>query len=163
MMTLYCDLCGAPFPDTEEQCPICGSARALTDETPYSGHTHSPVKKTPGGRYSKKNVKKRQLLQEMGIPQPVQESVPVSPEEEVPVPEPAERFLPTREVQEQRKARRRSGWLNFLLVLSWIVFVGSMAFIVAHYALPYAQTMGWIPQALADYIPRTAGSPFPWP
>ena len=158
MTTLYCDICGASFPDTEEQCPICGSARALTDETPYSGHTHSAVKKIRGGRYSKKNVDKRMKDLELGIPEPEPEEG-----EELQEPVPAERFLPTREVQEQRKARRRTGWLNFLLVFAWVLFLASVAFVVGHYALPYAQSMGWLPEALADYIPRTAGSPFPWP
>ena len=158
MTTLYCDICGASFPDTEEQCPICGSARALPDETPYSGHTHSKVYKVRGGRYSKKNVDKRMKQQALGIVEPEAQE-----EQQLPDPVQAERFVPTRELQDARKARRRSRRLNFLLFISWVLFLASVAFIVGHYALPYVHTMGWLPEALADYIPQTTGSPFPWP
>ena len=97
-------------------------------------------------------------MQELGISEPDEQEGELLPE-----PVPAERFLPTREVQGERKARRRNRRLNFLLILSWLLFLASVAFIAGHYALPYAQSMGWLPEALTAYVPQTAGSPFPWP
>ena len=196
MTTLYCDICGASYPDTEEQCPICGSARALASETPYSDHVPKVGKKVRGGRYSKRNVKKRlnhpeqaeqETAAEVGSvpvhepepvavhePEPVTVHEPEPVSEPVAVPEPVRQEpkksaevpakMPalTREEQEEKKARRRCRWLNFLLIVSVMVFLASVAFIVGHYALPYAQAMGWLPEALTDYIPQTPGSPFPW-
>ena len=186
MNTLYCDICGASYPDTEEQCPICGSARALASETPYSDHVPKAVKKVRGGRYSKRNVKKRlnhpeqaeqETAAEVGAvpvhepvavhePEPVSEPVavpePVRQEPKKSAEVPAKMPALTREEQEEKKARRCRRWLNFLLIVSVMVFLASVAFIVGHYALPYAQAMGWLPEALTDYIPQTPGSPFPW-
>ena len=64
MTILYCDICGTSYPETEDCCPVCGYSRALTEETPYSSHTHSVSEKVRGGRYSKKNVLKRMKMQE---------------------------------------------------------------------------------------------------
>ena len=65
MSKIICDVCGTTYPDSANQCPICGSVRATntgssdgaTVETGASrGENYTYVK---GGRFSKKNVKKR--------------------------------------------------------------------------------------------------------
>ena len=83
MTILYCDICGTSFPETEEQCPICGCSRALVNETPYSDHTHSPYVKVRGGRFSKKNVDKllkqkaeEEKLKNIGAPAAEAEEAP---------------------------------------------------------------------------------------
>ena len=83
MTILYCDICGTSFPETEEQCPICGCSRALVNETPYSDHTHSPYVKVRGGRFSKKNVDKllkqkaeEEKLKNIGAPAAEAEETP---------------------------------------------------------------------------------------
>ena len=58
MSKIVCDICGATYPETESQCPICGTAKAAS---PAAGDTaaeggYAYVK---GGRFSKTNVKKR--------------------------------------------------------------------------------------------------------
>ena len=58
MSKIVCDICGATYPETESQCPICGTAKAAA---PAAGDTageggYAYVK---GGRFSKSNVKKR--------------------------------------------------------------------------------------------------------
>ena len=64
MSKIICDVCGTRYPESAEQCPICGRVRAdggntaaddmLMDEAPVSGGT-----RVRGGRFSKSNVRKR--------------------------------------------------------------------------------------------------------
>ena len=61
MNKVICDICGTAYPETSNQCPICGcaktSSQAAAPETPDEETTaYSYVK---GGRFSKKNVKAR--------------------------------------------------------------------------------------------------------
>lgn len=58
MSKVICSICGTSFPDTEPQCPICGSVRPAeampVEEEKTSGYTY-----VKGGRFSKSNVRKR--------------------------------------------------------------------------------------------------------
>lgn len=65
MSKIICDVCGTSYPETAQQCPICGCARPgdakpiapETNETEMHGSgSYTYVK---GGRFSKSNVKKR--------------------------------------------------------------------------------------------------------
>ena len=65
MSKIVCDVCGTSYPETAEQCPICGCVRSgepellqenLTQSTEGDKAAYIPVK---GGRFSKANVKKR--------------------------------------------------------------------------------------------------------
>ena len=65
MSKIICDICGTSYPETAEQCPICGTVRPvdiqgiIPDEEPTqprSGYTY-----VKGGRFSKANVKKRNM------------------------------------------------------------------------------------------------------
>ena len=167
MTTLYCDLCGASYPDTEEKCPICGSARALLDETPYSGYTHSVREKVRGGRYSKKNVEKRLMMEvqkadtipsnlvrdDVNLPEEDDEPMPVFREpQEVTVCVPMEAEEDSQEKKALRKARRRNTALNLLLALSVVLFLASTLFLVEQYALPFMHSMGWIPDVVMDTV-----------
>ena len=63
MEKVICDVCGTTYPDTSEQCPICGSANrtktptkaGATDEKKTTAAGYA----TKGGRFSKSNVRKR--------------------------------------------------------------------------------------------------------
>lgn len=65
MSKIVCDVCGTSYPETAQQCPICGCARP-SDAKPISAEgigkdtlgsgSYTHVK---GGRFSKGNVKKR--------------------------------------------------------------------------------------------------------
>lgn len=65
MSKIICDVCGTVFPETAEQCPICGSARPDQDHiVPDANQKGNSAKDTGyqyvrGGRFSKANVKKR--------------------------------------------------------------------------------------------------------
>lgn len=53
MSKIVCDVCGTSYPDTAQQCPICGCAKP---EETGEVKDYTYVK---GGRFSSKNVKKR--------------------------------------------------------------------------------------------------------
>lgn len=64
MSKIICDVCGTRYPESAEQCPICGRVRAgggntaaddmLMDEEPVRS-----ASRVRGGRFSKSNVRKR--------------------------------------------------------------------------------------------------------
>ena len=60
MNKLICDVCGTSYPETAQQCPICGCVKSGSQgvdtgkETGQKGYTY-----VKGGRFSKSNVKKR--------------------------------------------------------------------------------------------------------
>ena len=61
MSKVICDVCGTTYPDTANQCPICGSARNSATQTAAvsDGETGGEYSYVKGGRFSKKNVRKR--------------------------------------------------------------------------------------------------------
>ena len=65
MSKIICDVCGTVYPETAQQCPICGSARTAQERVvPEENQKGNTAKDTGynyvrGGRFSKSNVKKR--------------------------------------------------------------------------------------------------------
>ena len=65
MGKLICDVCGTSYPETANQCPICGCVRPMDAATVVSETDNDAGRKTEnytyvkGGRFSKGNVKKR--------------------------------------------------------------------------------------------------------
>lgn len=64
MSKIICDVCGTSFPETANQCPICGcaaSADNLVINKPNNSEDngHGSYTYVKGGRFSKSNVKKR--------------------------------------------------------------------------------------------------------
>lgn len=78
MSKIICDVCGTAYPENAAQCPICGSAKRPDAKTVSgnkvnaSGSEESTYKFVKGGRFSKKNVRKRN--QEIQARQRQQES-----------------------------------------------------------------------------------------
>ena len=65
MSKIICDVCGTAYPETAAQCPICGCVRSTEPKT-VAGNTNDVDTQATGtytyvkgGRFSKKNVKKR--------------------------------------------------------------------------------------------------------
>ena len=59
MSKIICDVCGTSYPETAEQCPICGCVRPA-DAAGVSGDTEERAYTyVKGGRFSKANVRKR--------------------------------------------------------------------------------------------------------
>jgi len=62
MSKLICDVCGTTYPETATQCPICGSAKTSPDQTSAGEGADVDTREyayVKGGRFSKKNVGKR--------------------------------------------------------------------------------------------------------
>lgn len=64
MSKIICDVCGTRYPDTAEQCPICGHIREAAGKTVedvliMDDGRSQPRQKVQGGRFSKSNVQKR--------------------------------------------------------------------------------------------------------
>lgn len=65
MSKIICDVCGTSYPESANQCPICGCVRPVDPKVVF-GSTENPETEAAGsytyvkgGRFSKKNVKKR--------------------------------------------------------------------------------------------------------
>ncbi len=61
MNKVICDVCGTAYPETANQCPICGSARVASQAPAGDTGAEETTAYTyvKGGRFSKKNVKNR--------------------------------------------------------------------------------------------------------
>lgn len=64
MSKIICDICGTAYPETAEQCPICGCARGedpqiVAEDMPQAKAGETPRTPVKGGRFSKANVRKR--------------------------------------------------------------------------------------------------------
>jgi len=101
MNKIFCDVCGTSYPETANQCPICGNAKSEGAGT--SGNSvpqdtgYAYVK---GGRFSHRNVRKRNNGKK-DLPRTVAPSRPVS---EKPVPKkteetPAPQVVPVPELR----------------------------------------------------------------
>ena len=70
MNKIICDICGTTYPDTAQQCPICGyaneSAELLAGETAGEAgrRTEVQTRHVKGGRFSASNVRKRSKADE---------------------------------------------------------------------------------------------------
>lgn len=60
MNKVICDVCGTAYPETSSQCPICGSAKVVNDQTAAgTSSEESSYTFVKGGRFSKRNVRRR--------------------------------------------------------------------------------------------------------
>ena len=63
MNKVICDVCGTSFPETSEQCPICGCAKLPTapavaaEDSQVAAEGTTAYSYVKGGRFSKANVK----------------------------------------------------------------------------------------------------------
>ena len=62
MNRIICDICGAEYPETVERCPVCNYPRQGTEKL-AAAEGETVRTKVKGGRFSSKNVKKRQKAQ----------------------------------------------------------------------------------------------------
>ena len=62
MNRIICDICGAEYPETVERCPVCNYPRQGTEKL-AAAEGEAVRTKVKGGRFSSKNVKKRQKAQ----------------------------------------------------------------------------------------------------
>lgn len=142
MSKIVCDICGATYPDTDDQCPICGTAKAdaaAAGDTAAEAGGYAYVK---GGRFSKSNVKKRNNGQRE-LPR---ETVQEKPQKEKPVKEkpvkekPAKAPKQTPVVRRERPQRQQeqdepTGNLGLIIIVVILVLaiVAVSIFIIMRY------------------------------
>lgn len=78
MSKIICDVCGTSYPETANQCPICGCAKSVAGDTQGTGVAYTYVK---GGRFSTKNVRKRNQAVQTQMP-PQADGEDLQPEKE---------------------------------------------------------------------------------
>ena len=106
MNKIICDVCGTRYPESAEQCPICGRAATgekMTETSEVEGTYGREYSGTKGGHFSKANVKKRTA----GAPIIEVPKEPVKPE-----PEDDEE-----EVYEVPEKKKSGCLINFLLII----------------------------------------------
>lgn len=74
MSKIICDVCGTSYPETAEQCPICGCVRPVNVQGVISDGENTDNKSgytyVKGGRFSKANVKKRNRAAQNSLVEP---------------------------------------------------------------------------------------------
>lgn len=60
MNRIICDICGSAYPETDERCPVCNYPRQGNEKQMAEASAELVQTKVKGGRFSSKNVKKRQ-------------------------------------------------------------------------------------------------------
>ena len=159
MSKIICDVCGTRYPDTAEQCPICGrirdtAGRTAEDVLIMDDAREESYQKVRGGRFSKSNVKKRT---EGGVSyeqMPVQEMKPARKEKPVKADRPAEDDFFANETKAAKKAARSkhvadenvftedkqnkkaNTVLNILLVIVILALLAVTAYIFMQHVLP---------------------------
>ena len=133
MSKIICDVCGTRYPESAEQCPICGrvsGAEKKNDSDEVEGTYGREYSHTKGGHFSKANVKKRtagapivEIPKEPAKPEPVEED-----EEEV--------FVAP------EKKKKSGCFINFLLIIVILALLAVSAYIGLQYVAP---------QVLEDY------------
>ena len=77
MSKLICDICGTSYSEGVDKCPTCGYSRAFEEAADNAAQRPAVREKVRGGRFSKKNVRKRlELMAQAG--HKIQEIVPAA-------------------------------------------------------------------------------------
>lgn len=146
MSKIICDVCGTRYPDTAEQCPICGHIRESAGKTAEDFFLMDEPRtetrqKVPGGRFSKANVKKRTEGTLSYEEVPVKEPKPAKKEKAVKEPKPSRKeAMPVQEEEdifvEDNQNKKTNMVLNILLVIVILALLGVTAYIFTQHVLP---------------------------
>lgn len=134
MSKIICEVCGTRYPDTAEQCPICGHIKESTENEPEVEVQEETLvvperPRVPGGRFSKRNVRKR-LKNQAAYAEAEELSRAVAKQEEYESQEEAE------DEEEEESAGKGSTVLNVLLVLVIVALLAVSALIFVRYFMP---------------------------
>ena len=147
MSKIICDVCGTRYPDTAEQCPICGHIRESAGKTAEDLFVMEDTRtesyqKVRGGRFSKANVKKRtagmiqyeeepeELLKPAKKEKPAKERTARKTEEAAAAEENEDIFV------EDNQTKKANTVLNILLVIVILALLGVTAYIFTQHVLP---------------------------
>ena len=129
MSKIICDVCGTRYPESAEQCPICGCIRAAGAKTAADAIVMEEAQvpeynKVRGGRFSKSNVRKRNKKM-VRYEMQAQKGKPKAAAEEIPD-----------EYEEMEPRKRSNTVLNVLLVIVIIALLLVTGYIAKEYFLP---------------------------
>ena len=134
MSKIICDVCGTRYPETAEQCPICGHIRSAAGKTAEDVFVMdevgtAPREKVRGGRFSKANVKKRTGGNADFAPAPAK-SKTVKKAEAVKPSVKEETFA------EDNQNKKANTILNILLVVVIVALLVVIGYIFTQHVLP---------------------------
>lgn len=145
MSKVICDICGTTYPETAAQCPICGSAR-VTDQQTAAGPQEEAINSTAsyayvkGGRFSKKNVRKRSKGESTVATAPAPSAAP-QPRRRTADPQPQRRPADARKEQDNRKRQEEEEEPNNTgLVIVVVLLMVAIALVLVYLILPYFQS-----------------------
>ena len=132
MSKIICDVCGTRYPDSADQCPICGCSHNPAAQTQEAEPVmeeeivESGRKAERGGHFSKSNVRKRNRNQ------------PIYEESEVPVVRAAEREEEEEDSFEEFEDANKKGGiiLNVLLVIVILALLAVSSYIFLKFLMP---------------------------
>ena len=132
MNKIICEVCGTRYPDTAEQCPICGFVKENTENEPEQEIQEEVVEvpsrpAVPGGRFSKANVRKR--LKNQAAYAEEEERSRVAEEE-------AYESEEDDENEDEEESGKGNTVLNVLLVLVIVALLAVSALIFVRYVMP---------------------------
>lgn len=137
MSKIICEVCGSRYPDTSAQCPICGCINSKAANAP--AETREPAVKadaperasTPGGRFSKANVSKRNQGK-------VFHDEPVKPVAKREKPQVKQQVMDEYDLEDEyeEESGKKGGFINVLLVIVIIALLGVCSYIFIQYFMP---------------------------
>ena len=137
MSKIICDVCGSRYPDTSAQCPICGCVNNKAVKAPEEPREPAvqvdfPERtSTPGGRFSKANVSKRnqgKTFTEEPAPRAKQMKPQTKPQ--------VQEDYDFEEEFEEESGKKRGGFVNVLLVILIIALLGVCAYLFVQFFMP---------------------------
>ena len=64
MNKIICDICGTSYPETADQCPICGTAKDVSAESLLEEEVVAAVERPKGGRFAASSRKRQTRIEE---------------------------------------------------------------------------------------------------
>lgn len=141
MSKIICDICGTSYPETSQQCPICGCVRPgdvqrVTNEVKTEGDVATGYTYVKGGRFSKSNVKKRSKNKQLAT-EPRKEPRRKKPENEKPVEMKQEVKKQQKQNTEAKKTEKKSNiGLTITAVLLLLAIIAVVVYIAVRFFGP---------------------------
>ena len=141
MSKIICDVCGTRYPDSSNQCPICGCINSKAGNEPVQQHFQEEMPDMPqrpavkGGRFSKSNVRKRNQNKPV-YDEPETRTKPVVKKEKAKAKPQVEEEIFDLEDEFEEETNKKGGFINVLLVLVIIALLAVSAYIFLQYFMP---------------------------
>jgi len=144
MSKIICDVCGTRYPDSSEQCPICGCVNSKAGSEPVQQRVPAEEPEAParpavkGGRFSKANVRKRNRNKPV-YDEPEVRAKPAVKKEKAkakPDPEVQEEAYDLEDAFEEEGGKKGGTFINVLLVVVIMALLAVSAYLFLQYFMP---------------------------